>query len=371
MSLPYIGKERQIEFVKEALDKGTFLPKTVEYEDIDEAFNAWAEEELNMVYDGTKFPTMVLYSNQRFTEYSQTWKYTDANKNLILNFKTITRENNPQFGKMHEGLWNIPGERFYTMKRHIVLDDNGSESIESLKMKQPWCVDMIYKVSIFTTYLQCINEFNMLVNDKFKARQAYITPNGYYMPMVLESISDKSSYQIDDRQFYSQTFQIKVMAYIIREEDFRVDEIPIKRGIKFNNGFTNKRKANVDIWEDPCADRDEYNKPLSVVINFPRCVREVEFEIDTDFDVTGSEMENVNRNYKVYINDVKMENNQLFSFKDGDSVRVRIIPIDNSQPSLLKFIGSDPRTLYKHSKDDVETILDAEQSETQYVVESD
>ena len=69
-----------------------------------------------------------------------------------------------------------------------------------------------------------------MINKSFNSRQCYITPNNHYMPMTLESISDESSYNIDDRQFYGQTYQIKVMGYIITEDDYRVEEVPLKRG---------------------------------------------------------------------------------------------------------------------------------------------
>ena len=251
-----VGDERRLELLNQIVKDGTFLPKTVEYSDIDADFKRWVEEDLRVSYNGSLFPTMVLYSNQRFTEYSQSWRYTDSNKNLILNFKTITRENNPNYGKIQNGLWNIPGNRFYTMKSTKVLDDNGSESLLLLKVRQPMAVDLIYKVSIFTTNIQAINDFNVIVNDAFKSRQAYIRPNGHYMPMILENISDKSSYQISDRQFYSQTFQIKVMGYVLREEDMKIEERPRKHGIKFGsylNRTTRFKRILVTTMKGTCT----------------------------------------------------------------------------------------------------------------------
>ena len=94
------GNERRYESLKNIMENSTFLPKPVEYKDIDAAFKDWVDNSLKISYKEKILPTMVLYSNQRFTEYSQTWKYVDENKNLILNFKTITRENNPQYGKI-------------------------------------------------------------------------------------------------------------------------------------------------------------------------------------------------------------------------------------------------------------------------------
>lgn len=340
---PAEGKERQQELSKEIISKGTFLPKTVEYADIDNEFKRWVEDELRITYNGQLFPTMVLYSNQRFTEYSQTWKYTDSNKNLILNFKTITRDNNPQYGKIQNGLWNIPGNRFYTMKRQIVLDDNGSESLVYLKVKQPMAIDLLYKLSIFTTNIQAINEFNEIVNDQFKARQAYIRPNGHYMPMVLESITDKSAYEISDRQFYSQTYNIKVMGYILREGDMRVDERPLKRGVKFG-AYLNKTKASVEIEEpDPCNPYERYEyQPTRLIIDFPKCVKTVEFsELGQDFVITSATSENVSE-YKIYVNDELMGPEFPIGIKDNENVRILIHFRSPMFPAKLVLEGYDP-----------------------------
>ena len=114
------------------------------------------------------------------------------------------------------------------MKRKVVLDDNGTESLLELRMRQPVAIDLDFTVSIFTTKLSSINKFNEMINRKFAARPVYIQPNGHFMPMVLDSISDKSDYNIDDRQFYSQSYDIKVMAYIITEDDYRIEEKALK-----------------------------------------------------------------------------------------------------------------------------------------------
>ena len=46
------------------------------------------------------------------------------------------------------------------------------------------------------------------------------------MPMVLEGTSDESEYDMNDRKYYAQTYNIKVYAYIIRKEDFQVKRMP-------------------------------------------------------------------------------------------------------------------------------------------------
>ena len=105
-----------------------------------------------------------------------------------MNFKTITRENNPQQGQNQGGLWNIPGDRFYTMKREEVLNDNGKISYREYRMKQPKAINLVYKVSLVTNKYELLNDFNEIVNDKFKARQCYIRPNGHYIPMLLDGV---------------------------------------------------------------------------------------------------------------------------------------------------------------------------------------
>ena len=320
-----VGNERRYELLSDILQGGTFLPKTVVYKDIDEAFKKFVEEKLYFVSDeGKELPTMVLYSNQRFSEYTQSWEYTDDNKNLILNFKTVSRENNPQYGKIHNGLWNIPGEKFYLAKRQIVLDDNGSESLLDLRMKQPMAVDMNYKVSIFCTKYEMLNNFNILVNELFSARQCYIWPNEHPMPMTLEGISDESSYQIDDRQFYAQTYNIKVMGYVITENDYKVKEIPLKRGISFGNMDSNKlRKAVVEIDEDE----------TEIVVTFPAGCKKAKFTIDTNFLVKYIDVKNV-RSIKIIVNGLEVSNKE-FVLSDGDEVEITISKIHQDKTVVL------------------------------------
>ena len=368
---PIFGNEERYAILKKTMENGTFLPKSVEYKDIDESFKEWVENKLKISFNGKILPTMVLYSNQRFTEYTQTWKYTDDNKNLILNFKTITRENNPQYGQIQGGLWNIPGDRFYLMKKQIVLDDNGSESILALKMKQPMAVDFMFNVSIFTTNIETINDFNKLVNSRFKARQDYICPNGYYMPMTLENISDKSSYQIDDRQFYSQSFEIKVMGYVLSKEDFKVEEQPLKIGMDFKCSLS-KRKANIEVeeYENPCnMPNDElefYPKPIDINIEFPPCVKETEFTFDENVIIKELNLANV-KNYSVYINGKEIYDVKDIKISNGDDIKVKITPKRVSLVSVFSFVCES--TDISYSKEGDEPEIDADFKRPKEVVE--
>lgn len=373
METTAIGNERRYEMLQDILKKGTFTPRHLLYDDIDRAFKDWVEGSLKISYNDKVLPTMVMYSNQRFTEYSQTWQYTDENKNLLLNFKTITRDNNPEYGNIQNGLWNIPGERFWLMKRMVVLDDNGSESFLDLEMKQPMAIDLSYKVSIFTTNFETINAFNILVNDQFKARQAYICPNGHYIPMTLDGIADKSSYQIDNRQFYSQSYDIKVNAYILKDDDFRVVERPIKRGVKFM-GIPKRKQAEIELEEyvNPCNMPMEkmkyYFKPIYVTIKFPKCVKETEFTLDIDFVFMNVEAENVRR-YYVYLNDEEIRGFGK-KFEEGSKIKVAVRKTDSNKDVIVKLVGYDPRVAYDEKDDVTEIDADEKNVTDEYIIET-
>ena len=316
------GDERRLEMLSDILESGTFLPKTVEYKDIDEDFIRWVKEELKITSDdGVEFPTMVLISNQRFSEYTQSWEFTDSNKNLLLNFKSVTRDNNPQYGQIQGGYWNIPGvDRFYLMKRQLVLDDNGSESFLDLRMKQPMAVDLIYRLSIFTTQYHSINDFNTMVNKAFSSRQCYIKPNGHFMPMTLDGISDESSYKIDDRQYYAQTYNIKVNAYVITENDYRVEEVPYKRGatLPVMRSYSNSPEIEIDECDDNSGN-------AVLTINYPeKLVHTVAtFTIDTDVVVDKIELENLYNNYEIFVNGELYDKSTKLSMIDGDEIKIK------------------------------------------------
>lgn len=266
--------ERRMNLIKVAIGKGTALPNPVEYEDIDVAFKEWVEKDLYVSYEGNELPTQVLYSNQRFSEYLQTWQYTDENNNVLLNFKTITREFTPSFGKDQGNNYNIPGEPFFLMARQLAHEPSGKLYYIDYKMRQPFCVDLSYRLSIISNKIGLVNEFNMMVNNAFKSRQCYLNINGHHMPMILEAISDESEYSVSDRQFYSQSYSITLQAYIIRREDMRVEETPVM-SIKFMGDNEQQRKRMVSLVPDVGCPEPEDNKFYETLkIEFDPCMND-------------------------------------------------------------------------------------------------
>ncbi|MCD8209094.1 MAG: hypothetical protein LUD72_14240 [Bacteroidales bacterium] len=335
------GVPQRLSYQQDILQYAPVFPKPLEYGDIDKEFYRFVDEMIDLAVDGKKVPTFTLFSNQRFSEYSQSWNHTDEDGNLLMDFKTVNREKNPKSGDNQGGLWNIPGNRDYTLLRRTVLDDNGTECYEVYTMKQPYCIDMSYEVSFVTARLENLNDFNQRLNDLFKARQCYIRPNNHYIPMVMDNVNDQSQYSIEDVKFYVQSATIKVMAYIIGKDDFKVKRIP-KRVNLYVNGKRFNPKPEINLEE--YSDRIGY-KIIDVTIDYKPWHDRAEFVIDTDMVVESIQTDNV-RIARVYVNGTQMYTDKEFKVKDGDTIRVVIRHINNSEKSTVTLHGYNPNSTF-------------------------
>jgi hypothetical protein len=349
------------------------------------------DKKIDLAYDGVRLPTYKLYSTQRISEYSQTWSQTDDYGNMVMNFKTITRDNNPQKGEVMGSFFNIPGHKDFAMFYVPVLQENGVEAYDKYTMKQPFGVNFTYSVSIVTNKMELMNEMNEKMHYEFNAIQCYIAPNEHPMSMTLEDISDGSEYTIDDRKYYSQTFKIKVRGYIIRREDYKVERIPSRLVMSFNDsdasGIVNRRGKNrrddekvkfievksdkfkldglkdderciipipeeverpVEIYEptddaDNCCIPDNgryYNKIMKVIMSFD-CESELAFVIDKEMIADHIETDNV-YDFRIIINGEVIDLMQGYKFQQNDEIMVRITKDDVEKPSEFTIVGYDP-----------------------------
>lgn len=357
-----VGKERRVDMSLKILENGTPLPLPVEYKDIDAAMQKWVDEELNISYDGKKLPTFKLFANQRINEYSQTWKHLDESGNILLNFKTITREINPQKGENQGSYANIPGERDYPMFIVPVLQDNQQVAYDMYSMKQPFCVNMEYSVNIVTNKYELINNMNQMVHDKFKSITHYIFPNNHPMPLTLESINDESEYSLDDRKYYSQNYRFKLKAYIIQEKDFKVTKLPSRLSIKTIGD--KKTRTNKDIsyetierWDDSCYSQEEryYYKKIVLNVNFKGCTNQITI-LPSDFTIRNIETFNV-YDFLIFVNGEKQNLENEMKLLKNDEVLVKISKDDDLKESKVVITGFDPNVIYD-SEFDPESSLD-------------
>ena len=336
------GKDRHKSYPKTILQDAPIFPKPLEYEDIDNAMFNFVDEYIPMVIKGKSAPTFTLYSSQRFSEYSQSWEHTDEDGNLLMNFKTISRENNPKPGANQGGYWNIPGNKRHTLLIRDVLEDNGEEAYEIYSMGQPFAVDLTYRISIITDLFENINAFNQKINDLFKARQCYIRPNGHFLPVTLEEINDNTEYTISERKFYNQTVTVKVMAYIISEDDFKIEKKP-KRIKLFMQGDVRRPKPEINI--DEFFNDKIGHTEIELTIDFQAFHTKTNFDIDTDFVVERAELYNI-RNYRLSVNDTPYYTDKGFTLKNGENIKIFINHLDPNEMAQLKFIGYNPNSQY-------------------------
>ena len=417
------GVERRRNMSKIILEYGTPIPKSVEYSDIDESMYKWVEEHIKIVYDGKRLPTYKLYSTQRLSEYLQTWDKQDEVGNPIINFLTITRENNPQRGESQGNYFNIPGHKDFAMFYVPVLQENGTEAYDKYTMKQPFQVNFIYAISIISNKMEIINEMNELMHYEFSAIDCYVSPNDHPMSMTLDDVSDNSEYSIDDRKYYSQTYKVKVRGYIIRKEDYKVERIPSRFVMPWRDsdasGIVNRRGKNrreddkvkfmevepseeyrfklnamlnddvncpipqmipserpSDVYEetdgnDECCEKPKdryYHKVMKVMMTFD-CVLEIEFEIDKDMVLETIETSNV-YDFKILVNQELVNLENEVKFFDGDKIMVRISRNDLESASEVVLVGYDPNTVFD-SEAINETSLDEPIDEEHIIIGQD
>ncbi len=218
-----IGVERRQEILDDITDKGTFLPKGVLEEDMDEAFIDYFKTDtgISLSIDGERVPVIFL-TIQRWSEFNQTWQHADKYKDIKLPFITIVRRPDIQQGKNQAGLWNIPGNKTYTFYK-VPTFDGVRKGIDLYKIPQPTSVDLTYEVRLFTNRMSDLNNFNRLIQRAFQSRQCYLTVKGHPMPLHLESIGDESNIEdFENRRFYVQNFEITLLGYILDEKDYEV-----------------------------------------------------------------------------------------------------------------------------------------------------
>jgi len=279
-----IGVERRQEILDNITNKDTFLPKGVYNEDMDNSFIEFMNNELSLTIDGEKIPVMFL-TIQRWSEFAKNWSFSDKYADIKMPFITVVRKPDIQVGQNQAGLYNIPGNRTYTYMK-VPTWDGARKGVDLYKIPQPTSVDVSYEVRLFTNRMRNLNKFNSIVQRAFQSRQCYINVKGHPMPLHLENIGDESN--IDDfenRRFYVQLFEMKLLGYILDENDFEV--IPtINRVYTFIELDENKVYSNVIL--DSMV---EGNTVTYTFVFKPRS--ELEFSFNAKYGMYFTMLENV------------------------------------------------------------------------------
>jgi len=316
------GNSRINEIMSMSLDNNNLTPKPISYYDIDTELTNFVSEKFNTIFGNTEIKTF-FFSQQRMSEFTQTWEMVDDNKNILPNFKIVTRENNPKPGSMLSNFANIPGEPFFTIGTFEKWDGNKNITV-SCKMKQPYCVDIIYNIKLISNSLTLVNDVNNCVNNEFKSKQSYIIVNGHYMPVTIEDISDESDYDLDERKIFIQNFQLKVAGYIINEKDIIFEENIVRTLLDINVDTT---KSNFINYEN------------NLLINFPRkALNTIKFKTNSSYHITNILLIDSNiKTYTISINNI-LVNGTDFIINRYDRVTIKIDRINKSENSKMTLI---------------------------------
>jgi len=313
-----IGPDRIDQINKNLFVNGNILPKPVTYNEIHDDVIRFIKDELSIDYNGTKLPVFFL-NQQRFSEFSKTWEYVDDNKNIQSNFIIITRENNPKKGTQQQDYSNIPGNSFYTIGTAEKWDGNKNITI-SYKMRQPYTVDFVYNIKIISNKVDLLNIVNNKIINEFKSKQSYISPNGHYMPVELEDISDDSDYDLDERKVFIQTFQLLVKGYIINESDLIIEENIC--GILL--GFEVETKSFNSLPVDNNG---------NLLIEFPiKSKNFKQIKSSGYFSIMNVNTNNI-ENYIIKINGLTV--NSIFELNKYDKIEIKITKINENEPSYM------------------------------------
>ena len=250
-----IDNARLEQIYDDATKNGTYLPKGIDYEDMDAEFINFINNEVDFQINGEKIPVVFLTA-QRWAEFTRTWQHSDKYKNMKIPFITIVRKPDIQRGTMVNQAHNIPGKPRFTY--FTVKTWNGNQQgADVYQIPQPVPVDLAYEVRLFSFRLRELNSFNKKIVKEYAAQQRYLKVKEAFFPTTLESIGDESTINdFENRRYYVQVFQMKLMGYILDEEDFLVKPA-INRSIvltevsspKYDRSLVTKDKKENDNME--------------------------------------------------------------------------------------------------------------------------
>jgi hypothetical protein len=323
-----IGVERRQELLDDISKNGTYLPKGVLHEDMDKSFVEFIEDGIGLSLAGEKVPVIFL-TIQRWAEFAKTWQYSDEYKNIKMPFITVVRKPDAQVGTNQAGYFNIPGKPTYTYMKVPTWDGN-RKGMDVYKIPQPVPIDLVYEVRLFCNRMRDLNKLNRKIIQTFSPLEHYIKVNGHPMPILLESIGDESVINnLDERKYYVQMFNMKLMGYLLDEEEFEVTPA-ISRAVAVIELSDEIKRAQYQIT------KDEETKTVCLSVTFKRGISQSTIPIELKARYTSESATNTNSvSYKVNGSDSTIP----FSVKNGDELFISVNKSDIQKESTITLNG--------------------------------
>jgi hypothetical protein len=217
------GMERIEELMRMTDAKTKYLPRTILMEDLDQALFDYVNlDGLKLTIDSKIVPTFYL-DNDRWGEFSKTWKFMDNDKNVPTPYITVRRINK-NIGTRLGTKYRIPQPRKFRYLNVPILDE-GEVIYLQLKMPEPTNVDLVYEISLFTKYRVDVNQYDEQVLKNFASRQDYLFVKGNPIPIIFEGFADSNPIEnIDGDRYFVSKYAIKVMGFLQDEKEFEISK---------------------------------------------------------------------------------------------------------------------------------------------------
>lgn len=215
------GFDRIEELMNKTDEKTKYLPRTILLEDLDRAaFDYVKNGKLQLALDGEIVPAFYL-DNDRWGEFSKTWKFTDDDKNVPTPYVTVRRTSKAP-GTRIGNKARVPQPRKFRYM-NVPIFDEGEVIYLMFKMPEPTNVDMVYDVSLFTKYRVDVNDYDEQVLKNFASKQDYVWVKGTPFPLLLDGIEEANSIEnIDGDRFYVSKYTLKLLGFIQDEKEFEI-----------------------------------------------------------------------------------------------------------------------------------------------------
>jgi len=215
------GMDRIEELMRATDTKTKYLPRTILLEDLDQAlFDYVNRDGMKATIDNKLVPTFYL-DNDRWGEFSKTWKFMDNDKNVPTPYITVRRIDK-QAGTRLGIKYRIPQPRKFRYM-NVPIMDNGEIIYLQFRMPEPTNVDLTYEVALFTKYRVDVNQYDEQVLKNFASRQEYLAIKGNPLPLLFEGFAESNPIEnIDGDRFFVSKYALKILGFIQDEKEFEI-----------------------------------------------------------------------------------------------------------------------------------------------------
>lgn len=215
------GMDRIAKLMADTDTETKYLPRTILLEDLDQSvFDYVNIDGMKLTLDGELVPTFYL-DNDRWGEFSKTWKFMDNDNNVPTPYITVRRIDK-QAGTRLGSKFRIPQPRSFRYVNVPIMDE-GELIYLQFKMPEPVNVDLTYEVALFTKYRVDVNLYDEQILKNFASRQDYVWVNGNPLPLLFEGFAESNPIEnIDGDRFFVSKYALKILGFIQDEKEFEI-----------------------------------------------------------------------------------------------------------------------------------------------------